>query len=99
MEWRTEGDTAYRSAANEEFIEKNGFVSYVHRQKPKGRVLTEAIRRAKNANRKSDPGSSMRSLSRRIGWTVHPHLRDRARDGEDRTGDPDQEWHSWNAFG
>src|ERR1700726_1391090 len=29
-------DTAYRSAANEEFIRKNGFVSQVHRKKPKG---------------------------------------------------------------
>jgi IS5 family transposase len=35
MEWRTEGDTAYRLNANEEFMEKNGFVSHVlHRKKP-----------------------------------------------------------------
>jgi hypothetical protein len=30
-QWRTEGDTVYRSNANEEFMEKNGFVSHVHR--------------------------------------------------------------------
>jgi transposase, IS5 family len=52
MEWRTEGDTAYRSAANEEFVQKNGFVSYVHRKKPKGRATPEAIRRANNAKSK-----------------------------------------------
>jgi transposase, IS5 family len=28
-------DTAYRSAANEEFMERNGFVSHVHRKRPK----------------------------------------------------------------
>lgn len=44
--------TAYRSATNEEFMEKNGFVSHVHRKKPKGRVMPEAIRRANNAKSK-----------------------------------------------
>jgi IS5 family transposase len=39
-------DTAYRSAANEAFMEKNGFRSCVHRKKPKGRSMPEAIRRA-----------------------------------------------------
>lgn len=29
-------DTAYRSKANEEFLEKNGFVSRIHRKKPPG---------------------------------------------------------------
>jgi len=38
-------DTAYRSAANEAFMEKNGFVSHVHRKKPKGRPMPKAIRR------------------------------------------------------
>ena len=32
-------DTAYRSKANEAFMEKNGFVSCVHRKKPKGRPM------------------------------------------------------------
>ena len=45
-------DTAYRSAANEAFMEKNGFVSHVHRKKPKGRAMPEAIRRANNAKSK-----------------------------------------------
>src|SRR5208282_3793343 len=52
MEWRTEGDTAYRSKANEEFMEKNGFVSHVHRKKPKGRAMPEALSRANNAKSK-----------------------------------------------
>jgi transposase, IS5 family len=32
-------DTAYRSKANEEFMGANGFVSCVHRKKPKGRTM------------------------------------------------------------
>ena len=45
-------DTAYRSAANEAFIEKNGFVSHVHRKKPKGRAMSAVTRRANNAKSK-----------------------------------------------
>ena len=45
-------DTAYRSKANEEFMEKNGFVSHVHRKKPKGRSMPEALSRANNAKSK-----------------------------------------------
>src|SRR5205807_690207 len=45
-------DTAYRSAANEAFLRKNGFVSLVHRKKPKGRAMPGAIRRANNAKSK-----------------------------------------------
>jgi IS5 family transposase len=45
-------DTAYRSAANEEFLAKNGFVSHVHRKKPKGRAMPEAMRRANAAKSK-----------------------------------------------
>ena len=41
-------DTAYRSAANEAFLIRNGFVSHIHRKKPKGRIM-EATRRANNA--------------------------------------------------
>lgn len=43
-------DTAYRSAANEGFMEKNGFVSRVHRKKTKGKPMPDATRRA-NAER------------------------------------------------
>jgi hypothetical protein len=32
-------DTANRSAANETFLTKNGFVSHIHRKKPKGLQL------------------------------------------------------------
>jgi IS5 family transposase len=39
-------DTAYRSKANEEFLEKNGFVSRIHRKKPLGRPMPETTRRA-----------------------------------------------------
>ena len=39
-------DTAYRSAKNETFMEKNGFVSQVHRKKPKGKPMPDAMRRA-----------------------------------------------------
>jgi IS5 family transposase len=45
-------DTAYRSAANEAFMEKSGFVSHVHRKKPKGRPMPEAVRRANAAKSK-----------------------------------------------
>lgn len=45
-------DTAYRSAANEAFMDKNGFVSRVHRKKPKGRPMPEATRRANNIKSK-----------------------------------------------
>ena len=39
-------DTAYRSKANEEFLEKNGFLSRVHRKKPPGRPMPDTTRRA-----------------------------------------------------
>ena len=45
-------DTAYRSAANETFLTKNGFVSHIHRKKPKGRAMPETTRRANNAKSK-----------------------------------------------
>ena len=39
-------DTGYRSQANEDFMTKNGFVSKVHRKKPKGRPMPDVTRRA-----------------------------------------------------
>ena len=36
-------DTAYRSAANEAFLNKYGFVSHIHRKKPKGRAMHETM--------------------------------------------------------
>lgn len=39
-------DTAYRSAANETFMDKNGFVSKVHHKKPPHREMPAPTRRA-----------------------------------------------------
>ena len=45
-------DTAYRSAANEEYLEKHGKVSLIHRKKPKGKPMPTRIRKA-NAKKSS----------------------------------------------
>ncbi len=45
-------DTAYRSKANEVFMQTNGFVSRVHRKKPKGKPMSAARRRANSAKSK-----------------------------------------------
>ena len=39
-------DTAYRSKKNEAHMEKNGFISQVHRKKPKGKPMAERTSRA-----------------------------------------------------
>ncbi|MER8570212.1 transposase [Mesorhizobium sp. M0924] len=39
-------DTAYHSKKNEAWLEKNGYVSDIHRKKPKGRPMSEATSRA-----------------------------------------------------
>src|SRR5262245_9467194 len=39
-------DTAYRSAANERFLEKNCLRSFIHRKKPKGRPMSAATAKA-----------------------------------------------------
>jgi len=39
-------DTAYRSAKNEAFLRDNGFVSRIHRKKPKGKPMPERTRKA-----------------------------------------------------
>ena len=39
-------DTAYRSAKNEEHMIRNGLRSQIHRKKPKGKPMPEAIARA-----------------------------------------------------
>jgi hypothetical protein len=43
---------AYRSAANETFMDKHGFISRVHRKQPTGRPMPEMIRRANNLKSK-----------------------------------------------
>jgi transposase, IS5 family len=45
-------DSAYRSRANEDFMERHGFRSQVHHRKPKGRPMPTHIRRG-NASRSS----------------------------------------------
>ena len=37
-------DTAYRSAKNEEMLSRRGFVSRIHRKKPKGKSMPERTR-------------------------------------------------------
>lgn len=39
-------DTAYRSKANEAFLEAQGFISRIHRKKPPGRPMSDRRRRA-----------------------------------------------------
>ena len=45
-------DSAYRSRANEAFMERHGFRSQVHHRKPQGRPMPPHIRRG-NASRSS----------------------------------------------
>jgi hypothetical protein len=60
-------DTAYRSAANETFLTKNGFVSHIHRKKPKAALCPRRYGVPTMRNRKSARASSMCSPSKRIG--------------------------------
>lgn len=45
-------DTAYRSKKNEALLEKRGFVSHVHRRKPKGRPMSKRTARANGVKSK-----------------------------------------------
>jgi transposase, IS5 family len=45
-------DSGYRSQTNETFIARHGLVSHVHRKKPKGKPMPEAVRRANNIKSK-----------------------------------------------
>jgi IS5 family transposase len=56
------------SAANETFLTKYGFVSHIHRKKPKGRAMPETMRRANKENRKSARVSSTCLPSKSIEW-------------------------------
>jgi hypothetical protein len=80
-------DTDYRSAANEAFMAKNGFVSRVHRKKPKCRPMPDAVRRA---NAEKSPVARRTRLRRTKGpdGPVHPHHRHRPRQSEDRDDQP-----------
>ena len=45
-------DTGYRSQKNETFVARNGFVSPIHRKKPKGKAMPEVVRRTNNTKSK-----------------------------------------------
>ncbi|MFD2054890.1 IS5 family transposase [Mesorhizobium calcicola] len=46
-------DTAYRSKKNEEWLDRNGYVSEIHHKKPKGRPMSEATSRANGRRSKT----------------------------------------------
>ena len=81
-------DTAYRSAANEEFMERNGFVSHVHRKRPKGRPMRSDP--ARQHRQIENPFARRACLCRAEGSDgfVHPDRRDRESEDEDRPGEP-----------
>lgn len=39
-------DTAYRSAKNEDWLDRNGYVFHIHRKKPQGRPMSRRTRQA-----------------------------------------------------
>ena len=61
-------DTAYRSAANEEFMERNGFVNMSIVRGRRGARCRKRSGAPTTPNQKSVRASSMSSPSRRIGW-------------------------------
>ena len=86
-------DTAYRSAANETFLNKNGFVSQIHRKKPKGRAMPETMQRANNAKSKirSRVEHVFAEQKSRMGLfittgAIHHDYRDRPSNDQDRNG-------------
>jgi hypothetical protein len=58
-------DTAYRSKANQKFLEKNGFTSRIHRKKPPGHSMPETTRCA----------NALKSKVRRAGIRLGPGAR------------------------
>ena len=79
-------DTAYRSAANETFMHKNGFVSHIHRKKPKGRAMPED---PAGQQREIENPLACRACVRRAkasDGAVHPNHRDRPSNVQDRNG-------------
>ena len=82
-------DTAYRSKANEAFLEKNGFVSRVHRKKPAGRPMPETTRRAQRAQVQSPLRRRTRlRLAEGQNGPLRPHHRHRPGENQDRHGQP-----------
>ena len=54
--WQAEGDTAYRSKANEQHLADSGLRSQIHRKKPAGRPMARNVARANNARSKVRAG-------------------------------------------
>ena len=61
-------DTAYRSQANEEYLDRHGKMSRIHRRKPKGKPMPKAMPAPMRRSRRCAPMSSMSSPSRRTAW-------------------------------
>jgi IS5 family transposase len=82
-------DSAYRSAANEDFLARNGFVSRIHRKKPPGQA--HAGENPPGQCREVQGALPHRARLRRAeipDGVVRAHDWDRAGDDEDRHGQP-----------
>jgi IS5 family transposase len=66
-------DTAYRSKANEAFLEARSFISQIHRKKPPGWPMSARRRRANALNPKSANTSSTCLRFRSKRWVVRAH--------------------------
>lgn len=80
-------DAAYRSAANEAFLAKNGCISRIRRKKPEGRPMSETTRRANGLKSKvrSRVEHVFAAQKDRMGLLDSRH-RDGAGDDQDRHG-------------
>lgn len=65
-------DTVYRSKANDTFIQDNGFVSCVHRKKPKGRAMAccTAMVNSRESNVRSYVEQVFAELKSRMGLII-----------------------------
>ena len=77
--------TAYRSQANEAFLESNGFVSRIHRKEPPRRPMPETTRRANAVKSKVRSGVE-HVFAVQNKSTSDPPCRHRPRQAEDRHG-------------
>lgn len=82
-------DTAYRSRENEGFMDDNGFVSCVHRKKPKGKPMSEATRGANNLKSKvRSHAEHVFAEQKEPDGAVYPDYWYRQGDDQDRLGQP-----------
>ena len=82
-------DSAYRSRANEHFMQRHGFRSQVHHRKTKVRPMAPHIRRG-NASRSTVRAAIEHVFAHQKGadGALHPHDRHHSGEGEDRPGQP-----------